>query len=81
MRRSIFRTSNTIDHGIAMNVLPDNVAQKWLVMVGLHVNNMRIQTNTSGPTIPYPAMDKSVSCQQINFGNPEGSYFSASFLF
>lgn len=64
MRRSIFRISNTIDHGIAMNVLPDNVAQKWLVMVGLHVNNMRIQTNTSGPTIPYPAMDKNVSRQQ-----------------
>ena len=46
--------------------------------VGLHVSCIRIGTKIFGPAIPSPTSGKSVSCQQMDFGRPDGSHFAAS---
>ena len=65
----------TTDHGIKLRVLPGNIAQKWLgCMLTAYASEQKI----FGPEIPPPASGKGVSCQQMDFGRPEGSHFSAS---
>ena len=50
-------------------------------MVGLHVNCIWIRTEKLGFATPSSASGKGVSCQQMDSGGLEGSYFSASPLF
>ena len=50
-------------------------------MVGLHVSCIRIGTKIFGPAIPSRTSGKSVSCQQMHFGRPDGSHFPASSVF
>ena len=64
----------TIDHGVTLRVLPGNVAQKWL---GCMFSCTRIGTKIFGPAISAPTSGKSVSCQQMDFGRPDGSHFAA----
>ena len=60
----------TTEHGITLKVLPGNVAQKWLgcmlTAYGSGQKNLAIPSSASG---------KGVSCQQMDSGGPEGSYF------
>ena len=68
----------TTEHGITLKVLPGNVAQKWL---GCMLTAFGSEKKKLGFAIPSSASGKGVSCQQMDSGGPEGSYFSASPLF
>ena len=64
------------EHGITLKILPGNVAQKWLGCMVTAFGSE--QTEKLGFAIPSSASGKGVSCQQMDSGGPEGSYFSAS---
>ena len=50
-------------------------------MVGVHVSCIRIGTKFLGPGIPSPRSNKSVSCQQMDFGRPGRFPFPRSSVF
>ena len=71
----------TTEHGITLRVLPGNVAQKWLGCMSTAYGPKPLPKKKLGFAIPSPAGGRGVSCQQIDFGGPEGSYFSEPPLF
>ena len=65
----------TTEHGLTLKVLPGNVALKCLgCMLTAYGSEQKSLVLSS-------ASGKGVSCQQMDSGGPEGSYFSASPLF
>ena len=69
------------NHNWSWNHIEGSAMQCRAELVGLHVNCVRIGTKIFGLAIPSPASGKGVSCQQMDFGAPESSNFSASPLF